>query len=138
MLKINVFGLVQGVGFRNFVYTCANMLGILGTVENKGLDEVETFAEGNPDDLEIFSAAVALGPQMSRVDEISIIEEDNKGFKRFETILPPPPLRLGSGEMMPSIPACDLCDQPGVIYIYTEKGVAWNLCFTHANLFSIR
>ncbi len=43
--KITVRGIVQGVGFRPFVYAQACALGIAGTVKNLG-SEVEIFARG--------------------------------------------------------------------------------------------
>ena len=43
--KITVRGIVQGVGFRPFVYAQACTLGIAGTVKNLG-SEVEIFARG--------------------------------------------------------------------------------------------
>ena len=44
--RITVRGIVQGVGFRPFVYAKARALGISGTVKNLG-SEVEIFARGN-------------------------------------------------------------------------------------------
>ena len=43
--RITVRGIVQGVGFRPFVYAQACALGISGTVKNLG-SEVEIFARG--------------------------------------------------------------------------------------------
>ena len=43
--RITVRGIVQGVGFRPFVYAQACDLGIAGTVKNLG-SEVEIFARG--------------------------------------------------------------------------------------------
>ena len=44
--RITVRGIVQGVGFRPFVYAKARALGISGTVKNLG-SEVEIFARGD-------------------------------------------------------------------------------------------
>lgn len=144
MLKINVFGLVQGVGFRYFVQNCAKALGIKGTVENKGFNEVEAFAEGDSADLEILAGAIALGPKLSRVDEISVVEEENKGFLDFDTILPPAPLlpkrfcEPTQGMLLsPQYPLCDMCEELGIIHIYANDGTSWDLCYNHAVLFGI-
>ena len=67
--KITVRGIVQGVGFRPFVYATAQALGISGTVKNLG-SEVEILAEG--DRFEEFLAAVSRGPPMARIDSVDV------------------------------------------------------------------
>jgi len=51
--KINVSGVVQGVGFRPFVYNVAIENGLCGYVKNAG-NEVEIVAEGEKKDIEHF------------------------------------------------------------------------------------
>ena len=53
--KITVRGIVQGVGFRPFVYAQAFALGIAGTVKNLG-SEVEIFARGEQFETFLYSA----------------------------------------------------------------------------------
>ncbi|RIO70944.1 acylphosphatase, partial [Staphylococcus haemolyticus] len=50
---LQVFGTVQGVGFRYYTQRLANKYHILGTVQNVD-DYVEIYAIGNDDDLEQF------------------------------------------------------------------------------------
>ena len=50
---LQVFGTVQGVGFRYYTQRLANKYNILGTVQNVD-DYVEIYAIGNDDDLEQF------------------------------------------------------------------------------------
>ncbi len=67
--RITVRGIVQGVGFRPFVYAKAWALGISGTVKNLG-SEVEIFARG--DNFESFVAEVSRGPPLSRIDSVEV------------------------------------------------------------------
>jgi hydrogenase maturation protein HypF len=65
--KITVRGIVQGVGFRPFVYAQACSSGISGSVKNLG-SEVEIIARG--DRFEHFLAEVSRGPPLSRIDSV--------------------------------------------------------------------
>ena len=60
--KITVRGIVQGVGFRPFVYAQAYALGIAGTVKNLG-SEVEIFARGEQFDT-FFSCGLPRSPAL--------------------------------------------------------------------------
>lgn len=68
--KIILRGIVQGVGFRPFVYACAKRFGIVGTVINHG-SEVEIDAWG--DNFTEFSESVSNGPKMSVIDSVEIL-----------------------------------------------------------------
>ncbi|PNV81208.1 MAG: hypothetical protein C0179_03855 [Fervidicoccus sp.] len=50
--KITVTGVVEGVGFRPFVYRVANSLGLKGYVKNLGGSEVLIHVEGNEREIE--------------------------------------------------------------------------------------
>ncbi|MDR0439175.1 MAG: Sua5/YciO/YrdC/YwlC family protein, partial [Methanocalculaceae archaeon] len=67
--KIIVRGIVQGVGFRPFVYAAAVRFGIAGTVINHG-SEVEITAFGNRFDE--FYREISIGPKMANIDSITI------------------------------------------------------------------
>ncbi len=102
--KITVRGIVQGVGFRPFVYAQACTLGISGSVKNLG-SEVEINARGERFDN--FLAEVSRGPPLSRIDSVEITpvsEEISDGF----FILP-----SGSGSLTgmipPDIAICNDC-----------------------------
>jgi hydrogenase maturation protein HypF len=66
---IIIRGIVQGVGFRPFVYAQARKFGITGTVKNLG-SEVEIHAFG--DRFEEFLAAVSRGTPLSRIDSVEV------------------------------------------------------------------
>jgi hydrogenase maturation protein HypF len=102
--RITVRGIVQGVGFRPFVYAQACDLGISGWVKNLG-SEVEIYARG--DRFEEFVGAVSRGPPLARIDSVDVtgtIREIPDGFFI---------LRSGtgsfSGMIPPDIAICSEC-----------------------------
>lgn len=60
-VRIHVFGIVQGVGFRPFTAVTAAQYGVRGTVANKG-SYVEIFAQGTPEQLAAFADTVRNSP----------------------------------------------------------------------------
>ncbi len=102
--KITVRGIVQGVGFRPFVYAQARALGISGSVKNLG-SEVEIFARGER--FETFLAAVSQGPPLCRIDSVEVsstLQEIPDDF----FILPSGTGSL-TGMIPPDIAICDDC-----------------------------
>ena len=68
--RIKVTGLVQGVGFRPFVYRLAREFGIKGTVDNRN-DGVSIMACGKKGEIEDFIAALnAKSPKASQIRKI--------------------------------------------------------------------
>ena len=82
--KIIIRGIVQGVGFRPFVYACAERYHIAGTVINHG-SEVEIDAWG--DEFDAFLASVSKGPKMSVIDSVETLPLSGEAPASF-TILP--------------------------------------------------
>ena len=113
--KITVRGVVQGVGFRPFVYKAAQALGIRGTVQNLG-SEVEIKAAGAK--FEEFVSTIRQGPALSQIDSLVISPLDDEIPTGF-TILPS---RQGvlSGMIPPDVATCSPClhdiDEPGGRY----------------------
>ncbi len=68
--RFEVFGRVQGVGFRYFAHQTASALDLCGWVRNRPDGSVEAWAEGPPAVIEQFRAALSRGPRMSRVDRL--------------------------------------------------------------------
>ncbi|MFA4860436.1 carbamoyltransferase HypF [Methanoregula sp.] len=102
--KITVRGIVQGVGFRPFVYAQACALKIAGTVKNLG-SEVEIIARG--ENFDAFAKAVSRGPPMSRIDSVVIAEtaaEIQDGFLILAS-----GAGTFSGMIPPDIAICDDC-----------------------------
>ena len=72
-LRAVVRGRVQGVGFRDYVYTRARFLALTGYVGNlPDGRSVEVVAEGPRPDLEQLLAYLREGPRMSRVDGVDV------------------------------------------------------------------
>jgi hydrogenase maturation protein HypF len=69
----HVTGLVQGVGFRPFVWRLATSLGLAGWVANDGTGVVLE-VEGAPDGVAALLAALHLPPPLARVDQVSSTE----------------------------------------------------------------
>jgi acylphosphatase len=70
-LHVSVEGRVQGVGFRNFVLSKADLLGLTGWVRNAGDNQVEVLAEGEIDQLTTFLEYLRKGPRSSFVMDIT-------------------------------------------------------------------
>ncbi len=69
-LHAEVFGDVQGVGFRAFVLRRALTYGVTGWVRNRPGGSVELLAEGPRAALETLLADVTQGPSASTVDRV--------------------------------------------------------------------
>jgi hydrogenase maturation protein HypF len=102
--RILIRGIVQGVGFRPFVYTKAHELGIVGTVQNAG-SEVRINAWG--EQFEIFCEQVAQGTPLSVIDSVEILPLTGSSPNTFSII----PSAQGSlsGLIPPDIATCDDC-----------------------------
>lgn len=102
--RILVRGIVQGVGFRPFVYAQAKKYSISGWVKNLG-SEVEICAKG--DHFEEFLIAIRIGPPLSRIDSIQVVPFEDPVPEDF-VILPSARGAL-SGMIPPDIAMCDEC-----------------------------
>lgn len=102
--RISVRGIVQGVGFRPFVYARACEFGIAGSVKNLG-SEVEIYARGERFD--DFLAAVSRGPPMSRIDSVNVSSTTEKIPDGF--VIKKSGTGSFSGMIPPDIAICDDC-----------------------------
>jgi acylphosphatase len=75
-LHAEVYGEVQGVGFRAFVLRRGMALGLTGWVRNRGDGSVELIAEGSRTALESLLANVKVGPSGSMVERVEAVWED--------------------------------------------------------------
>ena len=84
LAKVTVRGVVQGVGFRPFVYRLAHEHGLTGWVRNTSAN-VEIEAEGGEEALERFLAGLkAKAPPMATIEEIKVSLDAPKGHVGFE------------------------------------------------------
>jgi hydrogenase maturation protein HypF len=81
--RVSVEGIVQGVGFRPFVYNLANQLGLGGTVRNTARG-VEIEIEGTPDAVNRFlEDLVDRPPPLASIDNIRADEVEARGHRGF-------------------------------------------------------
>ncbi|MFN2460289.1 MAG: carbamoyltransferase HypF [Candidatus Velthaea sp.] len=107
-LDVHVRGVVQGVGFRPFVYRLAHRYGVTGWVLN-GAGGVRVHAEGPHDALDAFARAlVAEAPAAATIASIDVAGGTHEGHAGFA-------IRT-SGEnegltvrIAPDMPVCDAC-----------------------------
>ncbi len=82
--EINVYGRVQGVGFRYFVQREASLLGINGWVKNMPDGSVKIVCDLTDDEKETFLSKIKKGPSYGRVDRVTINDAKyslaNQGF----------------------------------------------------------
>jgi len=69
---IRVFGRVQGVFFRQFVYETAKHLGVSAVAENLEDGSVEIRAEGEREELEKLIEACRRGPPLAKVERVEV------------------------------------------------------------------
>jgi acylphosphatase len=86
-LEATVTGRVQAVGFRVFVASRAEALGLTGWVKNGSDGSVQCAAEGRRADLETLLAALEVGPAGARVDSVRRTWSATTGsFDRFAIV----------------------------------------------------
>lgn len=82
--RIHINGVVQGVGFRPFVYNLALSLSIKGWVRNSSAG-VDIEAEGSPEAVTAFIEALQRdAPPLARIDEFTVTEREPNGCAVFE------------------------------------------------------
>ncbi|MFN8380583.1 MAG: carbamoyltransferase HypF [Anaerolineales bacterium] len=83
-LRVHITGIVQGVGFRPFVYNLATRLGLKGWVKNTSAG-VEIEVDGEKDILDIFIQKLRdEAPALSSIDEFSASFRPASGFSSFD------------------------------------------------------
>ena len=76
MKSVHIFisGVVQGVGFRAWLYRKANMLDVSGWCKNNADGSVEALVSGEVTKVDALLKAVEVGPPHAKVDAIQISE----------------------------------------------------------------
>lgn len=82
-VKINIYGKVQGVGFRYCALQKANELGITGFVKNRNDGSVYIEADGEHEIIEEFVLWCRQGPACSRVNDIKVVDIPFNDYKSF-------------------------------------------------------
>ena len=81
-IKITVYGLVQGVGFRYHTRQKAQELNLTGYVTNKPDHTVEIVADGTDEQLQALVAWAKTGPERANVKRVDV--EDCLPINRFD------------------------------------------------------
>jgi acylphosphatase len=79
-VHIVVKGMVQGVGYRFFVYRQAMKLGVTGWVRNSFSGDVEIEAEGDRSMVEELITEVKIGPRSAHVKDLIIEWQEYKSL----------------------------------------------------------
>ncbi len=105
-LYIAITGIVQGVGFRPFVYNLAKQLDLTGWVRNTSAG-VEIVINGSDEDIDRFVEALRIDPPpLAQIDSLAIKPTQNDHYTKFE-ILESQPL---PGEFIPISPDVAICE----------------------------
>jgi acylphosphatase len=85
-VKVIIYGKVQGVGFRNFIFLHAKKLNVKGYVKNSPDGTVEAVFEGDEDNINKMIELCKKGPERARVDKIDIKEIEINNYQDFKII----------------------------------------------------
>lgn len=103
-----ISGIVQGVGFRPFVYNLARSLGLKGTVCNSGRG-VLIEVEGREELVHRFIAGVRSDPPfLARISNCSVTSQPLRGYETFE-IIPTRGSATGESVVPPDVATCPEC-----------------------------
>ncbi|WP_338331942.1 carbamoyltransferase HypF [Acetobacter sp. LMG 32666] len=122
--EIFVTGLVQGVGFRPFVWRLAQRLGVRGYVSNRG-DGVRIVAAAPADLLEALVAGLATPPPHARIASIRRCVAQDAGWQDF-TIQASQPGTVQAG-IVADLAVCPAC----VVEITDPKNRRYQYAFTN-------
>ena len=83
-LHIEISGIVQGVGFRPFIFNLAERYSLTGWVRNTSAG-VEIEVDGSPNALDAFTRAINSElPSLARIDQFIASKRKSNGFTKFE------------------------------------------------------
>ncbi|WP_374686201.1 carbamoyltransferase HypF, partial [Promineifilum sp.] len=104
-LRLHITGVVQGVGFRPFVYGLAQRLALTGWVRNTS-SGVDIEVDGPAGALADFAAALRDElPPLARIDSLEASERPANGFTRFDILAS----RAEAGAFQPISPDMAVC-----------------------------
>jgi hydrogenase maturation protein HypF len=107
-VNIHVTGIVQGVGFRPFVYNLATRLALTGWVRNTSAG-VDIEVEGDPDEIDVFVDALSNEkPPLASIDGIEVKPILTNGYSSFD-ILQSHPIENAFQPISPDVSICPDC-----------------------------
>jgi hydrogenase maturation protein HypF len=110
-VKINVAGIVQGVGFRPFVYRVAVRNGLAGNVRNRGDAGVEILLEGEEKSIQSFLRDLKdKKPPLAQIHDINTTRLTGENeHSKFAIIKSSEKAELTGSVIPPDIAICDDC-----------------------------
>jgi hydrogenase maturation protein HypF len=110
-VEIRVSGIVQGVGFRPFIYRTAIKNGLVGFVRNRADALVEIIVEGEKNKIESFIQQIKNEkPPLARIYNISTqFKKDKKEFEKFTILNSSENIEFSGSVIPPDISICDEC-----------------------------
>jgi hydrogenase maturation protein HypF len=109
-VRIHITGVVQGVGFRPFIYGLATRFGLFGWVRNTSAG-VDIELDGPPKAIAAFTEDLREdAPPLARIDEISVQTTAPNGFTEFQ-IIHSKPLRGAFQPISPDVCMCADCER---------------------------
>ena len=109
--EIKVSGIVQGVGFRPFVYRIAVENGLVGYVRNRGDAVVEIVVEGKEKNVEqLLRDLKEKSPPLVRIYKTTANRKaDKNDFKKFIILKSSGEVELSGSVIPPDVSICDEC-----------------------------
>ena len=110
-VKINVTGIVQGVGFRPFIYRIAVKNDLAGYVRNRGDAGVEILLEGEAQSIEDFIRDLTeKKPPLAQIDSVKSSEISGKNeYENFTIVKSSQEAELSGSIIPPDIAICNEC-----------------------------
>ncbi len=105
MPGVVIKGVVQGVGFRPFVYRLAKRFGLRGYIRNLG-DSVEVYV--HRESPEFIAALKKEKPPLAEIESIEIIRGEEKEYSEF-SILESSSGKASGSSLPPDLAICDTC-----------------------------
>ncbi|MBF0213160.1 MAG: acylphosphatase, partial [Magnetococcales bacterium] len=82
-IGVRISGMVQGVGFRKWVWQQAHLHALQGWVRNVGANQVEARFSGTPHGVDHLLELCRVGPKQARVSGLERLEVNETGFDGF-------------------------------------------------------
>jgi len=109
--EIKVSGIVQGVGFRPFIYRIAVKNGLVGYVRNRGDAVVEIVVEGTKNNVRRFLKDLRdKNPPLARIYDLTTnYREDEGNFEKFTIVKSSEETELSGSVIPPDVSICNEC-----------------------------
>ncbi|MEK6820344.1 MAG: acylphosphatase [Nanoarchaeota archaeon] len=85
-VRVYIFGIVQGVLFRDFIKGRAEELNLKGYARNKEDGSVELWLEGDSSDVDKMVEVCKKGPKHAIIKRLDIVDENFQDMKEFKII----------------------------------------------------